>query len=120
MMFIGTAGSHGLFPLRGDAPRVDLVFVLLSQAGWPVESEKEEYGPEACHDRKSMKDGKNKEVWQDKVPLAATCCGRRCGQSSHEKWRSTKPQGKFKEIFAEIDAVETTVKEKTNTVEDKL
>ena len=37
------------------------------------------------------------------------------GQSSHDKWKSSKPQGKSKEISAEIDAVGTTVKEKTNT-----
>ena len=37
------------------------------------------------------------------------------GQSSHDKWRSAKPQSKWKEISAEIDAGGTTVKEKTNT-----
>ena len=44
-------------------------------------------------------------------PLA----GGEVGQSSHEKWRRSKPRGKSKEISAEIDAVGTTVKEKTNT-----
>ena len=29
------------------------------------------------------------------------------GQSSHVRWRRSKPQGKWKEISAEIDAVET-------------
>ena len=36
------------------------------------------------------------------------------GQSSHDKWRSSKFQGNWKEISVEIDAVVTTVKEKTN------
>ena len=52
--------------------------------------------------------GKAKSRWQQPA-------GEEGGQSSHEKRTSTKPQGKCRVISAEIDAVETTVKEKTNT-----
>ena len=49
--------------------------------------------------------------------MAATCWerGQKVDKSSHDKWRSSKPQGKWKAISAEIDTLGTTVKEKTNT-----
>ena len=45
--------------------------------------------------------GKTKSHWRQPA-------GGEGGQSSHDKCRSTKPQGKWKEICAEIDAVVTT------------
>ena len=82
---IGAIGCRGLFLLRGLAPRVHLVLVLLLQTGEIVESESEDSSPG---------DG---------------------GQNSHDTWKNIQPQGKRKEIFAVIDAVGTTVKERTNT-----
>ena len=52
---IGTIGSRGLFLLKDHAPRVHLVFVLLSQAGEIVDSEKEDCSLETCHDREAGK-----------------------------------------------------------------
>ena len=40
MMFIGAAGSRGLFLLRGGAPRFGFVFLFFSQAGGRAESDK--------------------------------------------------------------------------------
>ena len=37
------------------------------------------------------------------------------GQSSHDTWDTAKPKGMWKEISAEIDAMETAVKDKKNT-----
>ena len=37
------------------------------------------------------------------------------GQSSHDTWRNSQPPSRWKEVSAEIDAVGTIVKEKTNT-----
>ena len=51
--------------------------------------------------------GKTKSRWQQPA-------GEEGEQSSHDRWKSTKPQGKWKEISAEIDAVGTTVEERTN------
>ena len=36
-------------------------------------------------------------------------------RSSHDKWRSSKPEGKWKEISAERDALGSALKEKSNT-----
>ena len=63
----------------------------------------------------SVKDGKNKEWYGKAKSRWRQPAGEEGGQSSHDKWRSTKPQGKWKEISAEIGAVGTTVKVKTNT-----
>ena len=52
--------------------------------------------------------GKAKSRWQQPA-------GEEGGQSSYDKWGNSQPQGKWKEISAEIDAVGTTVDEKTNT-----
>ena len=37
------------------------------------------------------------------------------GQSSHDKWKSSKPEGKWQDISAEIDALGTALKEKSST-----
>ena len=37
------------------------------------------------------------------------------GQSSHDTWDIFQPQGKWREISAEMDTVENTVKEKSST-----
>ena len=37
------------------------------------------------------------------------------GQSSHDKWKSSKIQGKWKEIFLEMDVLGSSLKEKKNT-----
>ena len=64
---------------------------------------------------------KNHEIWPKKEWKNKTeshwrpPAGGVVEQNSHDTWRSSKPQGKSKEISAEIDAVGTTVKEKTNT-----
>ena len=63
-----------------------------------------------------------RERWQNKVWYGKTkshwrqLAGEEGGQRSHDKWRSTKPQGKRKEISAEIDPTGTSVKENTNTL----
>ena len=111
MMFIWTTGSRGLFLLRGDASRFG--FVLLLEAVSRVEkrsavlkramTEKHQRWP-----KKDRYSKTNSHWWQP--------AGREVGQSSHDKWRSTKPQGKWKEISAEIDAVVTTVR--IGTVQD--
>ena len=76
---------------------------------------KEECDFETCHDRKAGKMAQKKERYNKNKPQWRQLAGREVGQSSHDNWRSTKPQGKWKEISAEIDAVGTIVKEKTNT-----
>ena len=52
--------------------------------------------------------GKTKSRWQQSA-------GEDGGQSSHDMWKNSQTQGTWREISAEIDAVGTTVKEKTNT-----
>ena len=52
--------------------------------------------------------GKTKSRWQQPAREDG-------GQSSHDRWKKSQPQGKWREISAEMDAVGTTVKEKTNT-----
>ena len=37
------------------------------------------------------------------------------GQSSHDKWKNSKPESKWKEISLEMDALGSTMKEKTHT-----
>ena len=37
------------------------------------------------------------------------------GQSSRDEWQSSKPQGKWKEISTEIDALGSALKEKSDT-----
>ena len=62
-----------------------------------------------------------KKEWYNKTKSHwRTPAGGEVGKSSHDKWRSSKPQGNWKEISAEIDAVETIVKVKTNTSNEKL
>ena len=46
MMFTGTAGSRGIFSLRGDAPRFNSVFLFLHQ---------KECDTEESHDRQASK-----------------------------------------------------------------
>ena len=38
------------------------------------------------------------------------------GQSSHDKWKSSRPQGKWKEVSLEVDALGSALKEKTHTL----
>ena len=57
---------------------------------------------------------KQRVVWQDKIPLAATCRGRRWTKLARYV-ENSQPQGKWKEISSETDAVGATVKEKTST-----
>ena len=52
--------------------------------------------------------GRPKSRWQQ--PAGCDGC-----QSSHHTWHISQPQGTWREISAEMDAVRTTVKEKTNT-----
>ena len=58
-----------------------------------------------------MKDGKTKSGTARHNPVGGNLPGKK---GSHDQLRSTESQGKWKEISAEIDAVGTTVIEKTN------
>ena len=107
-----TIGNRGLSLLRGHAPRVHLVLVLLAQAGEIVESSKDHCSLVTCHDREAGKMAKQRMVWTDKIPMAAASCGRRRPQFTRYLENFS---GKWKEISAEIVAVGTTVKEMTNT-----
>ena len=101
---------RGLFQLRNNAPGFPLVFMLLPQKKKTVESEKDTSGPETCHDREKVKDGKAEIGAETRKPD-------RNGQPgvTHDTWDHAKPKGKWKEISAEFDAVGTAVEEKKNT-----
>ena len=56
-----------------------------------------------------------KQRYSKSKPHWRSPAGEDAGQSSHDKWKSSKPQGKWKEISLEMDALESALKEKTHT-----
>ena len=62
------------------------------------------------HARWSKKEWYSKSKPQWRLPA-----GEDAGQSSQDKWKSSKHQGKWKEISLEMDALGSTLKEKTHT-----
>ena len=62
-----------------------------------------------------------RERWQSKEWYRKTesrwqqPAGSEGGQSSHDTWDISRPEGEWREISAEMDAVGTSVKEKSNT-----
>ena len=121
MIFIGTAGSRGIFSSRGDASRFSFVLLFIPRKE-AVSSVKKtsailKKAMTDGHARWPKKECKNKAKPHWRPPAGR---GEEGGQSSHDKWTSSKPQGKWKAISAEIDTLRTTVKEKNEYLEQKL
>ena len=114
ILMIVTTGSCCILLLSDHAPRAGLVLVLLSKRERLSTVKKKTPVLKRAMTEKREKwqtkewYGKAKSRWEQ-------LAGEEGGQSSHDKWKNSQPQGKWKEISVEIDAVETTVKEKTNT-----
>ena len=83
------------------------------QAGEIVDSEKEDCSFKTCHDREAGKMAKQRMVRKDSVQMAGA-------SRSHDTWNTSQPQGRWREITAEIDAVGTTVEREDKYVEQKL
>ena len=102
----GTIGSHGLFRVRDHAPSIPFFLVLSKVKKTAVLKRAMTEKRERWQSKDWYRNTKSR--WQQ----PAGCGG---GQSSHDTCDTAKPKGKWREISAEIDAVETIVKEKKNT-----
>ena len=102
-MFIGTTRSRGIFHSEAVHPDSVSSFCSYTRKEAVSSVKKTSATPKKArtdrHSRWSKKElcNKTKPHWR---PPA----GREVGQCSHGKWRSSKLQGKWKEISVEIDA----------------
>ena len=91
----GIPESHATISLKGDASRIHILFRFIGEKGTIAESEKEQRDFETCHDREAYPMVRKGLEFQTQEPLAVEGAG----QSSHDKWKCSKPQGKWKEIW---------------------
>ena len=111
---IGAIGSRSLFQLGDHAPRVFFVLVLLTKRRRLSKVKKTTADQKRAMTKK--REGWQSEEWYGKTKYRwQQPAGEDGGQSSHDTWNISQPQGNWREISAEMDAVGTTVKEKTNT-----
>ena len=102
----GTIGSHGFFRLGSlssscSSRRLSKVKKTTAELIRAMTEKRERWqGNEWL--------GRPKSRWQQPS-------GSDGGQSSHDTWDISQTKGKWREISTEMDAVGTTVKEKTNT-----
>ena len=107
--------TRGIFLLIDNASCVDFFFLFLSHKGVCVISEEHQCDIEESPDRQARKMAKERLVFPKPNHTDRPSAGERVGQSSHDTWKSSQPQGKWKEISVEMDALGSTLKEKTNT-----
>ena len=109
-----TIGSHGLFQLRDYAPRIPFFLVL-----FPGRERLSEVKKTTAVLTRAMTE--KRERWQGKEwygkakPRWQQPAREDGGQSPHDTRGISQSKGKWREISAEMDAVGTAVKEKTNT-----
>ena len=102
--FVSKAMHRGSISPSSSSPR-----------GKPVSKVRKYCGVEACYDTKACRvviEGLEIQI-QDLLQSSAVEDAR---QSSHDKWRSSKPGGEWREISLEIDALGSAVKEKKHTL----
>ena len=120
-MFIGTTRSRGIFHSEAVHPDSVSSFCSYTRKEAVSSVKKTSATPKKArtdrHSRWSKKElcNKTKPHWR---PPA----GREVGQCSHGKWRSSKLQGKWKEISVEIDAAidERQEHKERSMLKDKL
>ena len=113
MMFSGIPESHVNIALEGTASCVYIFFLFTTEKGTGVKSVKQ-CDLETSHDRKAFPMVKEGLEFQIQTHWRSSA-GEDAGQSSHDKWKSSKIQGKWKEISLEMDALGSALKEKKHT-----
>ena len=91
-------GSCCLFQLSDHAPRVSSSCSSPKRERLSTVKKKTAVLKRAMTE--SVKDGNNTEWYGKAKSRWQQPAGEEGGQSSHDKWKSTKPQGKWKEISA--------------------
>ena len=110
----GIPESHVTISLKCDASCIRIFFRFICEKGTRVKSKKEcAILKRAMTERHT---GRSRRVWNSKPknhwrssPVEGA------GQSSRDRWKSSKPQGKLKEVSLEMDALGSALKEKTHT-----
>ena len=114
MMSSGILESHVTVSLKDNASCVYFSLLFLCEKAASVKSE-----ANSAMLRRAMTErhtGWSRKDWYSKPGRQRrSSSGEGAGQSSHDKWKSWKPQGKWKEVSVEMDALGSALKEKTDT-----